>query len=259
MKKYIKRLFQTLIIVVICPWGNPVFSQSKETIIPNNEFGGQTVELLRDDFSIFSVFYDGDGNKVKEVTVFTNDYPIDNNLARRNVHYFFGKKTEEERIYSGSYSNRTMISRTIDYFDRNTGELLRQENHFIPPYSEYNVLYFEKGEKKRIEWHYPNTVEGIERNVSHLDDEERIVMTESFYSKKTARDKGYFKRIYYIDYTTSKFMSKSRQEWFYTEEYALNNAGVVRKVELFGNVSGKLAVSETIYYGQNNQMIKQVK
>jgi hypothetical protein len=259
MNRIIKRLVQTCIAVGLSLWLDPVFGQARATTIPNNEFGGQTIEQARDDFSIFSVFYDGDGNKVKETTVFTSDYPIDNNLTRLNVHFYFGKKTEEERVYSSSYSNRTLISRSIDHFDRNTGELIRTENHFIQPFTEYNVLYRENGKKKKIEWHYPDTIEGIEKNVSYLDDDERIVMTESFFTEKTAQERGFYKRIYYITYNINKYMGKSRQEWFYTDEYAKKNNGVIKKVELFHYALGKPVSNETILYGQNNQLIDRIK
>ena len=241
-----------LIGYVFTPCG---FSQNREVIDANNEFGGRTIEEIREDYSIYALYYDADGNLAKEETVYTADYPIENNLSRLINYYYFGKKTKEERVYARSFAQRTLIEKSIIHFDRNTGELVKQENHFVKPFSEYNVIFTENGKKVRIEWHYPENIEGIERNVSYLDEDEQIVKTESFYTPKTTSEQGIFKRIYHISYNTNQYRRKSRQEWFYTEQYAKEHKGVARKVEIFHYRLGKPPRTETIFYDAEGNIV----
>ncbi|MCG8337727.1 MAG: hypothetical protein MJE63_24765 [Proteobacteria bacterium] len=233
-----------------------VFSQTrKEVISEKNEFGGRTIEYTQGDYSIYTEYFDVDGNKAKEETIFSSDYPIDNNLRRLNVYYFFGKKTYEERIFTSSYASRTLIKRSIDHFDRHTGDLIRRENHFVRPFTEYNVIFRENGKKTIIEWHYPDNIDGIKKNVSYLDDNEQIVRTESFYTDKTIEEKGYFKRIYYTEYNINKYKRKSRQEWYYTPEYAEQNHGIVKKVELFHYALARPVRVESFYYDKEEKLV----
>ncbi len=228
----------------------------KEVISEENEFGGRTIEYTQGDYSKFTEYYDTDGNKAKEETIYSNDYPIDNNLRRLNVYYFFGKKTQEERIYTSSFASRTLVNRSIDHFDRNTGELVRRENHFVRPFTEFNVIYRENGKKSIIEWHYPDNIDGIKKNVSYLDVQEQVIRTETFYTDKTAQEEGYFKRIYYSDYNVNEYKRKSRQEWFYTKEYSEEYDGIAKKVELFHYSLGRPVRKEIIFYDKQDKLIK---
>jgi hypothetical protein len=229
--------------------------ERKEIVADRNEYGGETVEYSRDDFSILTIYLDGDGNKAKEEVIYTNDYPIDNDLARVITYYFFGKKVREETIFTSNYAARTLIKRTIDNYNRSTGKLLNSENYFIRPYSGYNVVFRESGKKRKIEWYYPEIKDGILKNINYLDDSERVVKTESYYSDKTALEKGYYKRVYYSSFNLNQYVRKSRQEWFYTKEYGKNNYGKFKKVELFHYSLGKPVRVEIAYYDQEGQYL----
>lgn len=246
----------SVFIFLLSTPASELYSQTrKEVISEKNEFGGRTIEYTQGDYSIYTEYFDVDGNKAKEETIFASDYPIDNNLRRLNVYYFFGKKTHEERIYTSSYASRTLIKRSIDHFDRHTGDLIRRENHFVRPFTEYNVIFREDGKKTIIEWHYPDNIEGIKKNVSYLDDNEQVVRTESFYTEKTTEEKGYFKRIYFTEYNINKYKRKSRQEWYYTPEYAKQNHGIVKKVELFHYALARPVRIESFYYDKDEKLV----
>ena len=58
----------------------------------------ETVEVIKDDNSKIRTFFDADGARVKIVTVYTIDYPIDNGLEKQVEYYSFDKKIKEERI-----------------------------------------------------------------------------------------------------------------------------------------------------------------
>ncbi len=227
----------------------------KEVISEKNEFGGRTIEYTQGDYSIYTEYFDVDGNRAKEETIFSSDYPIDNNLRRLNVYYFFGKKTHEERIYTSSYASRTLIKRSIDHFDRHSGDLIRRENHFVRPFTEYSVVFRENGKKTIIEWHYPDNIDGIKKNVSYLDEDEQVVRTESFYTEKTAQENGYFKRIYFTEYNINKFRRKSRQEWYFTPEHAKQNHGIVKKIEIFHYAVARPVRIESFYYDKDDKLV----
>ncbi len=243
------------ICLILCFSQIGAFADTEEIISFNNEFGGKTVEISREDFSIILIYYDGDDNKIKDEIIFTSDYQIDNNLKKIAVYYNFGKKVMEESVFSDTFSNRTLIERSIVHFDRNTGERIKEENHFIPPFSSYNVIFSEHGKKKRIEWHYPENMDGIKKNIVFFDDDEMATRTESYFTEKTIRELGYFKRIYYTSLNKNRYVRKSRQEWFFTEEYSRKNNGVAKKIDYFHYKSEQPTEIKTVFFDKNDQYL----
>lgn len=227
----------------------------KETISLNNEFGGETISHNKEDFSREIIYYDLDGNIAKEEIIFTSDYPIDNNLNRIVTHYYFGKKTREEKIYSQGYTLRTLIEKSIDHYDRNTGQLEKSENHFISPYRGFNIIYRKNNKKHRIEWYYPDNIDGTSLNVVYFNDDEQAYKTETFFTEKTTRESGIQKRIYFSSYNSNKYMRKTRQEWYYTDEFAANNERKALKVEYFHYSLGKPVRIETVYFDQQGEYL----
>ncbi len=256
-KNQMESFFLSMILIALfwLPSIDALSVVGKEILTEENEFGGPTIEYTNDDNSIFIEYFDADSNIVRKETIFTADYPIDNGLDKIVIYYFFGKKVKEERIFTERDSRRTLIERSINHFDRNTGVKTRSENHFIEPYSGYNVVFREEGKKIRIEWHFPKNLNGIQKNIVYFDKNEVAIKTESIYTEKTAKENGYYKRIYYNAYNANKYLRKLRQEWFFTDDYAAENGGKYKKVENFHYKFGKLTNTEIHFFDKTGSQI----
>ncbi|MBU3917098.1 hypothetical protein KKA14_16310 [bacterium] len=250
-----KKIFFVIYMCFFLIIAKSAVSDTSETLTKDNEFGGVTVEVSKDDFSRLIIFYDADSNKVKEETIYTSEYPVDNGLKKIVTHFFFGKKIKEERFFKAQDSRRTLINKIIDYYDRNTDLIIKSENYFIAPYTGYNVIYQEKGKKNRIEWYYPENTDGISKNIVYIDDNGVAVKTESFYTEKTMREKGYYKRIYFQAYNDNMYIRMTRQEWYYSDEFAAQNDGKYTKIENYHYWQGKLIKTETGFFDKNGRHI----
>ncbi len=249
-------------LVILTFYSGFVFAVGKKVITATNEFGGQTIEISNEDYSKVRTYYDEDGAKAKEETIFTSEYPIYEGLKMRISHYFFDRKVKEERVFTDRVAHETLVRRTIDYYDRHAkceksfdNCKIKTENRFVEPYSEYNVIYRKKGAKTRIEWYYPNAVEGIAKNVMYFDDFGRAIRIESFYTDKSTTDQGFYKRICYNEYNEFGFFRKKRQEWYYTDDYALANNGKVKKIQHYYYRSGEAVRVETNYLNNEGKRI----
>ncbi|MBU2514851.1 hypothetical protein KJ966_26325 [bacterium] len=252
------RLLSLIVVYSIVFFGQiKTLADTQEIISSHNEFGGKTIEINKEDFSITRNYHDDEDNIVKEEIIFTVDYQIDNNLRKIIVYYHFGKKIMEESIFSDVFSDRTLIEKSIVHFDRNTGERVMEENHLVPPFSSYNIIFREKGKKKKIEWHYPENIDGIEKNIVFFDDNEIAVKTESYYTEKTIREQGHYKRIYFTALNKNRYVRKYRQEWFYTEEFSKKNNGIAKKIEYFHYSTGRPVEIKTAYFDRNDQFLSQ--
>lgn len=207
-----------------------LYSQEDEIINKNNEYGGKTVEIIKKDFSFMRAFYDDENSKIKEEQVFSSEYPINNGLKKIITYFSFNKIVKVERVFTQKIARNTLIAKTIDHFDRFTGNKIKSENRFIESYPGYNVIYRKKGKRVKIEWLYPQNIEGIIKNVVFYNDDEIGVRVESFYAKKTSQDTGYLKRIYYNDYSAKKYLRKIKEEWYFTDEFSKENGGIHHKV-----------------------------
>lgn len=245
----------TIVLLLISLFGYSVSAQTRTVLSLSNEFGGETVEYANPDESRLIQYFGDDDNLVKEETLYTVDYDIDNNLERVVVHYFFGKKTTEELFYNRTYSNRTLIEKSINHYDRETEEHIKQENHFIAPFTGYNVIYRHQGKKTKIEWYYPDNEDGIKLNVAYFDSKGNNIKTESYYTDKTVEENGYFKRIYFMGYN-NQYLRKVRQEWYYTDAFADKNRGISKKVEIFHHQQGQAVRSEVLLFDRDERYIK---
>lgn len=250
-----RTLLLTITVLLISWIGLTLSAQTREVISLNNEYGGETVEHTNKDESRRVQYFDDDDNLVKEETLYSIDYQIDNNLERFVVYYFFGKKTTEELYYSRTYSNRTLINKSINHYDRENGEHIKQENHFIAPFSGYNVIFRHKGKKTKIEWYYPENEEGIKLNVAYFDHQGLNIKTESFYTDKTVKESGYFKRVYFMG-NDNQYQRKVRQEWYYTEIYSEQNKGIAKMVEIFHHHPGGGLRTEILFFDRDDRYIK---
>lgn len=214
--------------------------QNRLVVEENNVYGGQTVEYRDSDDSMILEFYDDDEIMIKQERVFTTEYPIDNGLRKIVTYYSFEKKTKEEKIYSSRISQSTLIERTIDYYDRFTGLKTKSENHFIDAFPGHNIIYRENGKKTRIEWYYPHNMNGIIKHIVYFDAKEKAAKVESFYSEKTTAEEGYYRRVYYNNYTPNNYFRKTVEEIFFTDEYANQHDGVSKVIKHFHYRPGKL-------------------
>lgn len=233
-----------------------ISGQAGSVLTENNEFGGQTVEMMNEDFSKTIRYYDIDGNLVKEETIFMSDYQIDNQLRKIVVTYYFGKKVKEEKVYTDRYVRNNLIESSIIHYDRNTGDVLMTENRFVYPYEGYNLVFRENNKKRRIEWYYPDNIDGIEKNVMYFDEDERIVKTESFFTPKTTRENGYYKRVYFTEFNVNQYQRKVKQIWYYTDEFAQTHNGIAKKIEHFHYNTGMPDRVETLFFDAEGNYIK---
>lgn len=251
MKKLIVFLFGSCLLFS-CQAAN---AAEKEIISSNNEYGGETVEITTEDYSFIRIYYDADYSKVKEETIFTEDYPVNNGLRRLIIYYSFDKKIKEERIYSNSLTQNTKIRKSIDYYDRFTGLKEKSENHFAKPYSGYNVIYKNNEAITRIEWYYPENIDGISHNIVYFDKNGMGTKVESFYTEKTSKENGYFKRIYYNEYSPDNYFRKKRQEWYYTNDFSVLNNGKFKMIQNFYYPPGESTKIETHFFDKEGQEV----
>jgi len=231
-------------------------AEEREVIDANNEYGGETIETIRDDFTYLRQYFDADLSKVREEITYTREYPINNGLEKVIMHYFFEKLIKEEKIFKNSVVKDTKIEKTIQYFDRFSGEKLKTENYFVSPYSGYNVIFEKDGSKERIEWHYPDNIDGISKNIIYFDKNGLGVKVVSFYTEKTIREQGYYKRIYFNEFGPDNYFRKMKQEWFYTSEHAKNNEGKAKKIEHFHYKPGTIVRVETNFFDETGKKIQ---
>ena len=255
MKRTARQHFLLLFGILLFSANATLKAQTREIINTQNEYGGETIQHSNEDYSRLIVYYDGDRNLIREETIFTSDYQIDNNLEKIVVQYYFGKKVFEEKRYNRAYAFRTLIEKSITHYDRNTGDQIKQENHFISPFSGYNIIFRDKGKKTRIEWYYPDNVDGIKVNIVFLDASENPFKTESFYTDKSVEDHGCLKRIYYTAYNQNRYMRKTKQEWYYTEKFSQMNHNIAKKVEIFHYSLGEPPRIETLLFDRNEAYI----
>ncbi|MBU2645963.1 hypothetical protein KKI24_14755 [bacterium] len=255
-----KRLLLVCITLVLVWSGGISLGADQDVIDENNEFGGRTLEISNQDGSFVRVYYDDDEIKIKSETVFTIDYPVENGLDMIIDYFAFDKKVKEERIYSNRFAEETLIKKTIDYFDRfadplTNAAIIKTENHFLDAYNGYNVIYREKGLKTKIEWFYPLNIDGIEKNVIYFDEKEIGIKVESFYTEKTTREKGYQRRVYFNEYSPSKYFRKARQEMYYTDAFAEQNNGASKQIDVFHYSSGNDFEVETHWFNKKGEKI----
>jgi len=265
MEYAIDRLCRQLILVVfvvlLAAAGKyPLLAVEQDVIDQNNEFGGRTFEISNQDGSFIRVYYDDDETKIKEEIIYTIDYPVENGLDKVISYFAFDKKIREEKVFSGRISENTLIKRTIDHYDRFAdpgvkSAIVKTENHFLDEYNGYNIIYRENGKKTRIEWFYPLNVDGINKNIIYFDDREMGVKVESFFTEKTMLEKGHIKRVYYNEYSPNKYFRKSRQETYYTDEYASVNKGVAVQIEVFHYEAGENVRVETNRFNKKGEKI----
>lgn len=248
-------ILKGLFLIILLSITSIAVSAEKEVVDTNNEFGGETIEIIRDDFTNVQQFFDADLSMVKEEITYQSDFPINNGLRKVIKHYFFERLVKEEKIFNRDIVNNTKIERTVDYFDRFTGEKLKTENYFINPYSGYNVIFKKKNARHRIEWHYPDNTDGISKNIIYFDKNGLGVKVESYFTEKTVREKGYFKRIYFNEFGPDNYFRKMKQEWYYTFQYTKNNNGKSKKIEHFHYQSGRTVKVETNFFNEAGEKI----
>ena len=254
------RLITGIYIFLFISSATCLLAAEQDIIEEINEYGGRTFEISNQDGSFIRIFYDDDEIKIKEETIFTIDYPVENGLDKIISYYAFDKKVKEERIFSNRVSENTLIKKTIDHFDRfadpnDKSAILKTENHFLDEYNGRNVVYWKDGMKAKIEWFYPLNIDGIEKNIIYFDDKEMSIRVESFYTEKTRREKGFKRRVYYNEYSPNKYFRKARQEWFYTDEYAERNKGVAKRIEVFHYSAGSPVRIETNHFNRKGEKI----
>ena len=255
-----KKLLLGILVIFLVWGGGPLFAAEQEVIDENNEFGGRTLEISNKDGSFIRVYYDDDEIKLKEETIFSLDYPVDNGLDMIVVYYAFEKKVREERVYSNRVSETTLIKRTIDHFNRfadsqDKKAIIKTENHFLEAFNGYNVIYRKDGLKTKIEWFYPLNIDGIEKNVIYFDEKEMGTKVETFFTEKTRREKGTHRRVYYNEYSPNKYFRKVRQEMFYTDAYAEQHNGVASQIDIFHYSSGNEFKAETNRFNKKGEKI----
>lgn len=254
------RLTVMMIISLLIFYGGSLGAAEQDIIDENNEFGGRTFEISNQDGSFIRIYYDDDEIKIKEEMIFTIDYPVENGLDKIVSYFAFDKKVREERIFSPRVSENTLIKKIVNHFDRfadpnDKSAIIRTENHFLNAYNGYNVVYREKGLKKRIEWFYPLNMDGIKKNIIYFDDREMGTRVESFYTEKTVREKGTVRRVYFNEFSPNKYFRKARQETYYSDEWAAQHNGIATMVEVFHYSSGNKVRIEINRFNKKGEKI----
>ncbi len=255
-----KRVIAGIFAVFLFSAGACLSAAEQDIIDENNEFGGRTFEISNQDGSFIRIFHDDDEIKIKEEMIFSIDYPIENGLDKIISYFAFDKKVREEKIFSNRVAENTLIKKTIDHFDRfadpkDKNAITKTENHFLDAYNGRNIVYWKNGIKTKIEWYYPLNIDGIEKNVIYFDDKEMAIKVESFYTEKTRREKGYSHRIYFNEYSPNKYFRKSRQEWYYTDDFAGRNKGIAKQIDVFHYSSGNQVRIETNRFNKKGEKI----
>lgn len=256
----VKKLIAVIVTFFLISTVVLLSAAEQDVIDTNNEYGGRTFEISNQDGSFIRIYYDDDEIKIKEEVIFSIDYPVENGLDKIISYFAFDKKVREERIFSNRVSENTLIKKTINHFDRfadpnDKSAITMTENIFLDKYNGYNIVYWKDGLKTKIEWFYPLNVDGIEKNVIYFDDKEMAIKVESFYTEKTKQEKGYSRRVYYNEYSPNKYFRKARQEWYYTDEFASQNNGVAKKIEVFHYPSSNQVRIETNRFNRKGEKI----
>ncbi len=250
-----KHLFLWFIAVFTSSVISAQFDRPRE-ISKNNEFGGKTIEYLSSDYSRYREYFDLDGAKVKEEQIFSEDYPIVNGLEKLILYYYFDKKVKEEKVFTSDQSRLTMIKRSIEHYNRFTGKMLRKEEHFIRDHMGYNMVHYVKGRKDRIVWYFPNNAKGIVKTISFIDHNGKDYKTINYYSHKTTLETGYFKRIYHKEYTHNKYHRKTRQEWYYSDEFSQANDNIYLKSVQYTYPENRDTMEKVYFFDKSGKIVR---
>ena len=234
-----------------------VYGQADKGIVisTNNEFGGKTVEYISFDQSRYLEYFDLDNAKVKTEKVYSEDYPVLNGLKKLIKYYSFDKMIKEEKVFTKAMARETMVERSILHYDRFLGKISKKEEYFTRSYMGHSMIYYQQGKKNRIEWYYPGNTMGIAKNIVYLDHFGKEFKIISYFTQKTVKQEGYYKRVSQRGYTAGKYYRNLKQLFYFSDEFGLKNRGVYRKVDTFRYSDSGLVKKTTNYFNRNDEIV----
>ncbi|MDX2469718.1 MAG: hypothetical protein QNL04_03960 [SAR324 cluster bacterium] len=194
----------------------------------NNEFGGKTIFFQAPERGIFrgQDFYDSGGNIMRQDWKFSEESSLARGVARKVSEFLFDIKTKETIYYTPKYQILRMVSHQVDHFEQATGTIIRREKYFAQKKMGYSVTFMEFGKRIKLEWHYPDNLEGYAKVITYYDEKGiKPVKIENFFTPRTTMLTGQIRSVY-----IEKGGKKVRREWYYSPVWGKKNKGARMKV-----------------------------
>ena len=208
------------------PW--TAFGYDEIGLDENNEFGGKTIFFQAPERGIFrgQDFYDSGGNIMRQDWKFSEESSLARGVARKVSEFLFDIKTKETIYYTPKYQILRMVSHQVDHFEQATGTIIRREKYFAQKKMGYSVTFMEFGKRIKLEWHYPNNLEGYAKVITYYDNKgKKPVKIVNFYTPRSTKLTGKVKNIY-----IEKNGKKVRREFYFSDAWGKKNNGARMKV-----------------------------
>ena len=244
------RVFALLIALI---WATNLFAAYEELgVEENNEFGGRSLifRKLTDGVQWGKNSYDSAGKLMHEERKYSDEWANAHGTRRLVNEYLFDIKVKEERTFSQSYAIRRQVIQRNTFYEQATGTKIREENKFAQAYLGNNVIYYDLGVKKWMEWFYPANQEGYKKVVTHYGAQGKIRKIENYYTDKSVKFDGCLKHVIYFF-----GLKKSKEEWHFTEKYTQENNGAVRKMKVYFDNPNHPKAPQIYYFDQNNELV----
>ncbi len=220
----------------------------------NNEFGGRTIIFQDHKKGIFrgKNFYDSGGAIMRQDRAYTEEYALSTGIARKTMDFLFDVKTKETLYYTKKYQALRLVSHRVTYFEQATGTLQKKENHFVIKNMGYSVEYFDMDAKlTRMEWVYPNNIEGLAKKITHYDEQGHVTKIEGFYTPRTQKKEGLQRSVF-----INEGGKKKTREWFYTPEFAQSHDGAIRKLVEYIEHPSQETRPQKNWFNQKNELVR---
>lgn len=196
----------------------------------NNKFGGSTITFRAPGLGIKEgeCLMDGGNSLMEKSKTYTEGKQAITGIHSVTEDYLYNALIKREVIYTRKDSFRRRIGKTVYHFEQTTGRLQSKETHFIEKHKGYNVEHYQIGDLiDKLEWHYPDAKDGVHQKIIHFDDQgKKIAKEEILFTERHAKKEGVLKQVKLYDEKDRL----SREEWYYTPEWARANQGVAKRV-----------------------------
>ena len=247
------KIHTLLALCIFLLWSSNLFAQDEFIIEEENEFGGQTTEFSDTKLGILQavIYYGSDNRRVKEEKEFTKKSALLYGIVREVKKYFFDIKIQHERYFTPQFARKYLTRKRTDYFDRYTGERTKVEKFFTEAYLGHNITYYFKEKRTKVEWFYPQNLEGIRQQVTFFaPDGVRKTKKEYWYTKKTTRTKGYYRSVHFLEDSR-----KIKQIWYYTTDYAAKNRNIIKQIDHFSYHPEKLMTIQSNFFNEKGALV----
>jgi len=230
-------------------FSSAVYALSEVVIQEMNDFGGKTIEFTGYEDTYLSVIiqYSPDGKIMARQNHYTGNHALLFGVEKVTITYLFDVKVEEDLVFSNAFARTRGVRRRVISYEQSTGTKTKSVNYFTNRHLGFNSVFFEGEARRKIEWVYPETKNGISKTLIYYSrDGKEKVREENEYTDRWAEKHGVYKTISYL---TGNY--KIKDEWYFTKIFSKTNGGYVKKTVSYSyDMVHDVQSSKTYYFDQ---------